>query len=426
MKLTHYHLRFKLSIIACILLTFFSVCKRWNTVISNPSLWQRIDLRQLIRKPDSNKPSTRDWYWMFPKDPLSVSRLLHKYASGSLKHLRTNVTVDEELQKLIRNCNHLESLEFEMDGNNGMNLSYLSSKLRHLHLALSPSTKWRCLSVDLISFPYLQSVCLRYVTINYDLFTCLVESGNLRMMKLDCCNWQMLSSEFRLLSEHLIKLQELYLISCHFPSPSCIYGIIHHVSSKCQNLEKFELNQPFIMGYQRVGLSHRLDGILEAIGNCTSELMSLKVAATRGLTLDGLVTVITAMSNLTQLSLVSCVDVTNDYLKLINKSLKCLQFLDISGCMRLTDKGLRYLCHHKCIQELRLYGCTCFSEDVILVTIKTLPDIRVVTLPGWRGYDICADLLHAQRPRLKVKFWWGNFDDLLKYRLILPSADKKN
>ncbi|XP_072015091.1 uncharacterized protein [Amphiura filiformis] len=388
-----------------------SVCKRWDTVVSNPSLWHRIDLRKLIRKTNattSQSSTFTDWYWTFPRDSSMVHNLLRKYASGSLKHLRINVTVDKELQMLIEDrCAQLDSLEFETDGEDNRNaLSFLPSKLKRLYLALSPRTKWRPLSAEFVSpFKHLQIVSLRYVSINYELCTCLIESAHLRVMRLDGCNWQVLPSEFRFVSEHLSELRELYLISCHFPSPSCIYGIIHHVSSKCKHLKKLELNQPFIMGYQRIGLSHRLDGILEAIGNCRSELVSLKLAATVGLTLDGLITVTSLMTNLKELSLVSCVDITNEFMQLINNNLNSLNFLDISGCRRVTDKGLKYLCHHRCLEQLHLYGCSCLSEDAVLMTIKALVEIRIVTLPGWRGYDVCADLLRAQRPKVKVKFW---------------------
>ncbi len=379
-------------------------------MVSNPSLWQSIDLRKLIRKttPFAKSSAFADWYWTFPRDATSVYNLLCKYASGSLKHLRINITIDKELQAFINDrCTQLDSLEFETDGGKNENtLSYLPCKLRHLNLALSPATKWHPLSVEFVSpFKHLQLVSLRYLRINYDLCTCLTEAGHLRVMKLDSCNWQILPSEFRLISEQLSELTELNLISCHFPSPSCIYGIIHHVSSKCKLLSKFELDQPFIMGYQRIGLSHRLDGILEAIGNWRTTLTSLKLSATVGLTLDGLITVTSLMSNLKEMSLVSCTDITNGFIEIINKNLKYLTFLDISGCRRVTDKGLRYLRHHGCLEELHVYGCTCLSEDALLMTIKSLVGVRIVTLPGWRGYDVCADLLQAQRPRLKVKFW---------------------
>ena len=372
-------------------------------MVADPSLWKSIDLWRLIRRSSTHKGG----YWTFPRKTSLVQSFLTRYTSGSLKELRIHVVVNGKIQNLLKDqCHNLQSLDIVINAND-MDFSCLPIKLKHLTLAFTCNTKWQNLpSGDIPSNMHLQSLCLRYAKITYDFCSSLIHSDVIKKLRFDGCTWQVLPSEFRILSDRFSSLKAFYLISCHFPSPSCIYGIIHQMSSKCRQLNTFELNQPFIIGYQRDGLNHRLDGILESIGNWRTELDTLRISAAGGLSLNGLATITSVMHhNLKELSLTSCADVTNDFLKLISVNLSNLLFLNMSGCRRVTDVGLRYLCHHGSIRELHINGCSCLSEDCILATIKTMAELRVLTLPGWRGYNVCADLVQALRPRVKVQYW---------------------
>ncbi len=81
------------------------------------------------------------------------------------------------------------------------------------------------------------------------------------------------------------------------------------------------------------------------------------------------------LPNLHELALCSSVNVTDKFLNMVSNDMSQLQVLNLRGCNKITDEGIKYLCHNHTLRHLDVRECKSTTIDVVLDTVVTMVEI---------------------------------------------------
>lgn len=204
----------------------------------------------------------------------------------------------------------------------------------------------------------------------------------------------------RVISEHLPHLEELRLVDCNQLMDSALKGL-----TRCQRLQVLDCE--LCSGFTDAAVMHLAKRLPElskvSFGGCRQvtnvgvqaiaehrgkQLRGLSIAGNPNVTDYDVEDLCKACANLEELNLRACVRLTDGAVakigKLASAQVKrggpCLRQLDIGGCGRVTDKGMRSLGAATALEILDLRGLQKLSVPCLVDVLDRLRHLRQLNI----------------------------------------------
>ena len=381
----------------------FRVCKRWNKLMRNGSLWKIIDFRcpVTIRKPNTNVAMT----WRFPLSETHVTLFLNVYATNSLKQVHLYVVTNAILRILRAKCCQLSEM------------SLLGIPV-YTDLSLLPSSVTKCFVKygtrvnDPLSIPNhlnvatlvnLNVLSLSEAYLHEETHPSIGTLPKLTTLILENCH-DLSSNGFHTicsgLSKKLCDLQLIYTNQC--PRFAIIQLYLESVILCLRLLTNFTLNITLDSAYRYRPL--QIDFLLENMVKLNN-MQHLNFKFSRFphsvFTEYGIRAMVIECPQLQELIFNECDDLTDTCLLYISRYLPDLILLDIRRCP-VSDTGIKHLAYHSCLKILKLSGCDNVSSHALCQVVPTLPCICELHVSSRGLSDVDLNTLLTQAIDLKV------------------------
>lgn len=360
----------------CVFFSYFRVCKRWNRLMRNGSLWKIIDFRcpVTIRKPTTNVTIT----WRFPLSENHVNKFLNVYATNCLKQIHLYVVTNAILGTLRAKCGQLSEI------------SLLGIPV-HTDLSLLPSSVTKCfvkyrkmvnnpLSIsnhlNIATLVNLQVLSLSGAYLHKETHPSIGTLSNLTKLVLENCHG--LSSEgfYTIcsgLSKTLRELQLIYTNQC--PRFSVIQLYLESVLLLLRLLSNFTLNITLdsVYRYRPLQIDYFLENMVK-ISHMQHLNLTFSRFPHRVFTEYGIRAMVIECPQLRELIFNECDDFTDTCISYISRYLPDLTLLDMRKCP-VSDTGIKNLAYHSNLKILKICNCHDVSSNLLCQVLPTIPCI---------------------------------------------------
>ncbi|XP_076439031.1 uncharacterized protein LOC143277937 [Babylonia areolata] len=290
------------------------VCKRWQAAVLDPSLWRRLDLRNLPRLKDETL--------------LQLTSLSDRVSSLILSDGRSTLLTDGGVSRVLQQCQYLTKVKFNrcffLSDDTFQNMGKHCHSLVYLNLSGCFTVTDRTLLAISEGCPLLQDLGLGQCARITDTGVCAVARGcpHLVGFRVDQCG-KLTNQAVEALANHCPDLQFLHLLSCAVTDEG-----ISHLSKlvKLQVLDLSNVSQ----------LSRR---VVEAVAGCCPLLETLALSLNRRVDDRCLQHVVTRCPRLRCLSCVAC-GLSDQGLRYVAAHARNLERLDVAWCADITDQGV--------------------------------------------------------------------------------------